>query len=213
MCVIRSYFQQKDVWFQQEKVIVCNSSCTLLFCHVYDLTLTEVKKYYSKQHQYEQTWDKTRWWHTVIPIPTELSPILNGLHLWDPWLGCKKSQVQNRDKTSWLLFLLLSSFIIFLFLLTKEHSVLGLTYLCNENLHGHGVSDSDKFYIYPLYNYIPVHFGPGPICDSFRLIASHIFTTYLLMASSLIAFNLFHMKQVSNSCYFPPDFDKKMENE
>ena len=132
-----------------------------------------------------------------------------GTHGWGARSPRFKIGTRHHDFCS--SFCLLS--FIFLFLLTKEHNALGLTYLCNENLHGHGVSDSDKFYIYPLYNYIPVHFGPGPICDSFRLIASHIFTTYLLMASSLIAFNLFHMKQVSNSCYFPPDFDKKMENE
>ena len=39
-----------------------------------------------------------------------LSPILNGLHLWDPWLRCEVLG-SNRDKISRLLFLLLSPFI------------------------------------------------------------------------------------------------------
>ena len=67
----------------------------------------------------QRAWDKTEWHHAIYShismednestaIP---SPILSGLHLRDPWSGSEGSRVQNLDKTSWLLFLLLSSFI------------------------------------------------------------------------------------------------------
>ena len=75
---------------------------------------TVSKKYYSNQRQGDMRQDlmtlcyKPSYTHRITVIP---SPILRGLHLRDPWLGCKGSWVWNWDKTSWLLFLLLSSFI------------------------------------------------------------------------------------------------------
>ncbi len=50
---------------------------------------------------------KPSYTHRITAI---LLPILSGLHLRDTWLGCEGSRVQNQDKTSWLLFILLSSF-------------------------------------------------------------------------------------------------------
>ncbi len=70
--------------------------------------------FWEKEKTQHGTSHKTRWRHAVNPhtqgIAAILLPILSSLHLQDLWLACKRSRVQNQDRISWLLFLLLSSF-------------------------------------------------------------------------------------------------------
>ncbi len=70
--------------------------------------------------------DKPSYTHGIAVI---LSPILSSLHfIRDTWLECEGSRVRNRDKTSWLLLLLLSSFIHPLPSHIRTPNVLGLLF-------------------------------------------------------------------------------------
>ncbi len=89
---------------------------TVIFLHTLQcpLTLSTTKKYCSNQHLCKGTWRsimshyKPSYTHRIAVISP---PVLSGLNLQDLWLGSEWSHVWNWDKTSWLLFLLLSFFI------------------------------------------------------------------------------------------------------
>ncbi len=113
------------IWHKQNKLCSLSSKDYILKQNLLKILLQSVPIQEDMRQHLMTSCCKPSCTHRIAVIP---SSILSDLHLRDSWLGYEGSQVRNRDKTSFLLFPLLSCFIHPSFPChIKIQSVLGLS--------------------------------------------------------------------------------------